>query len=96
MLHTINKSPHSHSALADCLRVCGEHGVILLIEDGVYAALTGNVWLKALSAAGAVYALAPDVAARGLENRIAEGIQLVDYDGFVRLCCEHPSMQSWY
>lgn len=96
MLHTVNKSPHSHSALADCLRVCGEHGAVLLIEDGVYAALAGNAWLEPLRSVKAVYALAPDVAARGLEQRIAKGIQLVDYAGFVRLCCEHSTTQSWY
>jgi len=96
MLHTVNKSPHSHSALADCLRVCGEHGVILLIEDGVYAALAGNAWLQPLQSARAVYALAPDVAARGLEQQIADTVQLVDYADFVRLCCEYNTMQSWY
>ena len=96
MLHTVNKSPHSQSALADCLRVRGEHDAILLIEDGVYAALAGNAWLAPLRAAGTVYALAPDVAARGLEQRVAEGIQVVDYAGFVQLCCEHATVQSWY
>lgn len=96
MLHTVNKSPYGDSALADCLRVCGGHDALLLIEDGVYAALAGGAWAEALRALPKVYALAPDVAARGLEGRTAPGIELVDYAGFVQLCCEHAAVQSWY
>jgi len=96
MLHTVNKSPYSHGALADCLRVCGRDAAVLLIEDGVYAALAGGAWIDALGAVQHVYALAPDVAARGLEGRIAANVALVDYAGFVQLCCEHGTTQSWY
>ncbi len=43
MLHIINKSPLMNSALDSCLRV-GPSGDILLIEDAVYAATTGNAF----------------------------------------------------
>jgi len=95
MLHTVNKSPHGHSALAECLRVCAADDVVVLIEDGVYAAIAGNSRLPGPDAPK-LYALSADVAARGLAPHLAEGVALLDYAGFVQLCCEHPVIQSWY
>jgi tRNA 2-thiouridine synthesizing protein B len=97
MLHIVNRSPFSHSCLADCLRVCDERSSILLIEDGVYAALTNSEWLSRLLAqTNRVYVLDADVAARGLGEKIAGAVSRVDYAGFVQLCCEHSSTHSWY
>lgn len=97
MLHTINKSPYSHQCLTDCLHVCSTNDVILLIEDGVYASLTNSEWIEPLLAkASAVYALQPDVSARGLGDRLAAGIKTIDYAGFVQLCVDQPKMLAWY
>lgn len=97
MLHTINKSPYSNQALADCLRVCSVDDVVLLIEDGVYAALVNSEWIKSLLAkVPAVYALQPDLTARGLNDRIAVEVKTVDYIGFVQLCVDQPKMLAWY
>ena len=41
ILHTVNKSPQN-PALKTCLRVAAKDSAILLIEDGVYAALEGT------------------------------------------------------
>lgn len=97
LLHTINKSPFSHSALSDCLRLCSDDATIVLIEDGVYAALADAQWIEKISArCSNIYALAPDIAARGLSERIAGAVKLIDYVGFVELCCTHSTIQSWY
>jgi tRNA 2-thiouridine synthesizing protein B len=97
MLHTVNKSPYSHNCLAECLRVCGDNAAILLIEDGVYAALTDGPWLQSLQLSGAaLYALDADVRARGLAGRVAAAVKCVDYTEFVQLCCEHATQQAWY
>lgn len=97
MLHTINKSPYSYQCLAHCLRVCSVDDAILLIEDGVYAALAGAEWEKLLrEKISAIYALQADVAARGLSERIAAEIKTVDYAGFVQLCAEQSKMLAWY
>ena len=97
MLHIINKSPFSHSALSDCLRVCTAEAAILLIEDGVYAALRDGEWAKQLMLAGAaVFVLAPDITARGLDQRIENHFARIDYAGFVELCCSNNPTQSWY
>jgi tRNA 2-thiouridine synthesizing protein B len=99
-LHTINKSPFSHTTLASCLQVCGKEDGILLLEDGVFGALASSPCAEELSAmieAGVkVYALKGDVNARGLQEKIGAGIQLTDYNGFVQLSVEHKCVQSWY
>jgi tRNA 2-thiouridine synthesizing protein B len=67
---------------------------VLLIEDGVFAALKGSAVADQLSKAKVV-ALQSDVAARGIEANLAEGIELVDYAGFVDLVTENRTVQSW-
>lgn len=99
-LHTINKSPFSHSTLASCLQVCGKNDGLLLLEDGVFGAMASAPCaadLSALIASGLkVYALASDVKARGLEAKVRSDILITDYNGFVQLSIEHTSVQSWY
>ena len=99
-LHTINKSPFSHSTLSSCLQVCGKDDGILLLEDGVFGALLSAscaTELTTLIAMGVkVFALTPDVKARGLGDKARGDITLIDYNGFVQLSIDHSSVQSWY
>jgi tRNA 2-thiouridine synthesizing protein B len=97
MLHIINKSPLSNGALDSCLRVT-ESGTILLIEDAVYAATKGNaIEARMREAMGKfkIHALLPDLEARGLADRIIEGVTTVDYGGFVELVASNSNCQSW-
>jgi tRNA 2-thiouridine synthesizing protein B len=98
MLHTVNKSPFENKALESCLRYARKGSAVLLIEDGVYAAARDTAVSKAIEAAMkevSIYALAPDVSARGMQNRVMDGVRLVDYGGFVDLVVEHNAVQSW-
>ena len=98
MLHTVNKSPFENRALESCLRYALKGSAVLLIEDGVYAAARGTAFSKAVEAAMrdvTIYALSPDLAARGMQNRVMDGVRLVDYGGFVDLVVEHNAVQSW-
>ncbi|MHB1247029.1 MAG: sulfurtransferase complex subunit TusB [Sulfuriferula sp.] len=96
----MNKSPFENTTLSSCLRVvCKGGGVaLLLIEDGVYAATknstAGNAVRSVISDIQ-VYALWPDVEARGIQDRVLEGVKMVDYGGFVDLVVEHSNVQSW-
>jgi tRNA 2-thiouridine synthesizing protein B len=93
VLHIVNKSPTERHALASCLRVALPGQALLLIEDGVVAATS-----RALGDAAKrlkVYALAPDLAARGLAAKADAGVTLIDYAGFVDLVAEHSTNQSW-
>jgi tRNA 2-thiouridine synthesizing protein B len=97
MLHIINKSPLSNNSLESCLRVA-QNGDILLIEDAVYAATSGNSFeSKIREAMGRfkIHVLQPDLEARGFGDRIIAGIIPVDYGGFVDLTTTNKNCQSW-
>ena len=97
MLHIINKSPQSNSTLESCLRVVAS-GDILLTEDAVYAATKGNAFESKLRAAMSrckVYVLKPDLEARGIADRLIDGVSPVDYGGFVDLTVSNNTCQSW-
>ncbi len=97
ILHTVNKSPFESSTFDTCLGLAKDGATVLLIEDGVYAATTGHSAAEKISnASGISFAvLGPDLQARGLEGKLADGIKVVDYEGFVNLVAEHDSVQSW-
>ncbi len=98
LLHTVNKSPFTHESLSDCLRYAQAGSAILLIEDGVYAAREGNQFTSRIKDAlkdKKIYALEPDLKARGMADQLIAGIALVDYAGFVDLTTEASTVQSW-
>ena len=99
MLHTVNKSPFGTNSLDTCLRLARPGSAILLIEDGVYAALRGTAVedrMRAAASAHRVYVLGPDLQARGMDQSgLIDGIEVVGYDGFVTLAAEHDRVQSW-
>jgi tRNA 2-thiouridine synthesizing protein B len=99
-LHTVNKSPFASTALESCLAHLVEDASLLLIEDGVYAALTESTYAERLAPIGrrlALYALGPDLIARGLVDRpLLNGLQILDYQGFVQLVASHATVQSWF
>ena len=96
-LHTVNKSMRE-DALPQCLSVAAPGSVVLLLEDGVYGALSGSSFSPMIAEALdrlRVCAIADDVAARGLNSRLVEGVELVDYTGFVQLTTECDAVVSW-
>lgn len=98
MLHTVNKSPFGNDSLESCLRCAKAGSAILLIEDGVLGATEGTKVSDAIKSAMAdkkVYALGADIDARGLKGKVIDGIELVDYKGFVKLTTEMDTVQSW-
>lgn len=98
MLHIINQSPFATTTLASCLRVATPGHAILFIEDGVLAVLKNTEHSSlVLNAAQnlSFYALKPDIEARGLNDKILEQIQLIDYQGFVELTVKYNPIQSW-
>ncbi len=99
MLHTVNKSPFEKNSLDACLRLAKAGSAILLIEDGVYAAIKGSTVEEKIKAAAGdkkLYALGPDIKARGYdEGQVIDGITVVDYGGFVDLATENDKVQAW-
>ena len=98
MLHIVNKSPFEKTSLETCLRLARPGSALLLIEDAVYAAARGNAAetnMRKAATSLKVYALAPDLEARGIREQAIDGIELVDYGGFVDLVVGHKAVQSW-
>lgn len=98
-LHTVNKSPFTTQALQSALAHCKDGDAVLMIEDGVYGALAGTALtqiMEAMPASVSLYALTPDVEARGLAaGKIQDGVEGVDYAGFVELVTKHDRTQAW-
>jgi tRNA 2-thiouridine synthesizing protein B len=98
MLHIVNKSPFQTSTLDTCLRFAQPGNALLLIEDAVYAATMGSATeerIRTCCATLKVYALQPDMDARGVTAKLIDGVTLVDYGGFVDLTAEHSTSHSW-
>jgi tRNA 2-thiouridine synthesizing protein B len=98
-LHTYNKSLTSGEArLHDCLHMLAPGDSLLLLEDGVYLAahLQPGMQHRDLIPQGVkLYALGPDVAARGISGKIPVDFSAIDYTAFVQLCLEHPRVVNW-
>jgi tRNA 2-thiouridine synthesizing protein B len=98
-LHTVNKSPFTSNCLASCLRLASLGDGILLIEDGVYAALINSDFSANLAQATerfTFYALGPDLQARGVIDQVCAKVQIVDYRGFVELATQYAKVQAWF
>lgn len=99
VLHIVNKSPYDRTSLDACLRLARPDSAVLLIEDGVYAALPKAAASERVQQAlknHQIYVLQPDLQARGINpDNLIDGISLVDYDGFVKLTSDYDKSQSW-
>ncbi len=98
MLHIVNKSATERNSLESCLRLATKGSAVLLIEDAVYAVTKGGTAAANIQAAMAdlqIYALGPDLDARGMSARVLDGVKVVDYGGFVDLVAENNVCQSW-
>jgi tRNA 2-thiouridine synthesizing protein B len=97
-LHTVNKSPFEKSSLESCLGYAKEGNSVLLYEDAVYGAIKGTAIADKMSSATGVkfFVMGPDLKARGVsEDKLMDGIEIVDYAGFVKLAAENDRVQAW-
>ena len=98
-LHTVNKSPFQNQTLLSCLGHAKAGDAVLMIEDGVYGAMSGTALNDAIANMAAdvsLYVLGADLAARGINaGRVADGVISVDYEGFVDLAASHDRTQNW-
>lgn len=99
MLHTVNKSPSEKPSLQSCLRLASAGSDILLIEDGVYVAVYGTKFSKLVERSlksHQVYALEADLECRGLDkSQLIDGVEVIDYKGFVSLAVRNKAIHSW-
>jgi len=95
MLHLVNKSPYESCNFNTASSIMKGDDAMLLIEDGVYAAVKSGK-ASAMLDGRKVSVLGPDLAARGIsEDKLADGIDVIDYAGFVDLVESNDKVQSW-
>lgn len=98
-LHTVNKSPFERGSLKSCLDHVSPGDCVLMIEDGVVGARKGSAFAASLRehlSTCKIYVLGPDLAARGMKaDALAEGIEVVDYSGFVDLAAANTRVCAW-
>jgi tRNA 2-thiouridine synthesizing protein B len=96
ILHTVNQSPHTSNTLAQCLMYIGDDDAILLLENGVYAALKNHA-LELQLKNKVCYVIEADLQARGLLDQDRQAhIELIDVNKFVELTTQYDLVQSWY
>jgi tRNA 2-thiouridine synthesizing protein B len=92
MLHIVKH----HQALAQVLTYVDAEDPILLVEDGVYAALAEHASHITLTQnANPFYVLQADVKARGLESLPLTDVETVDFAGFVALTETNQASMTW-
>lgn len=95
MLHTLMTSPF-YCDLSSMLRLLAEGDDVLLLQDGVIAALEGSSALEALlNAPISVYVLQEDLDARGLIAQISTRVITISYTDFVTLAVRHSQQMTW-
>ncbi|MBZ0060459.1 MULTISPECIES: sulfurtransferase complex subunit TusB [Enterobacteriaceae] len=95
MLHTLSHSPW-HCDIESLLNMLREGDAVLLIQDGVLAAVEGSRFVDILcNAPISVSALKDDIDARGLSGQISTKIDVVSYTDFVNLAIQHTGQLNW-
>ncbi|WP_100640595.1 sulfurtransferase complex subunit TusB [Marinobacter salexigens] len=89
VLHILNKAP-SHPRSVECLSALMPGDTLLLIENAVLAVASLNEYRAGIP----VFALAPDVIARGL-GECSENTTLVDFAAMVDLTAQAQQIISW-
>ena len=97
-LHILSISPANTDVFDSCCAALRPTDALLLLGDGVYAALPESRAagrLAALPDSITIYAIAEDCAIRAVHER-APRTHALDYPGFVSLACEHARSISWF
>ena len=94
-LHTMSLTPNSE-LLESCARLISDDDCLLLLGDGLYAAVIGSKCANIMDTINCkIYALKEDCDLAGLGNKISKGVAIIDYGGFVSLSAEHEKHIPW-
>ena len=70
---------------------------LILLGDGVYAALSGtDAYTRLLDTGAEVYVLHADACAAGILKRLDNHVTVVCFDGFAALSERFTKQQAWY
>ena len=97
ILHIVNQSPFSSTLLKQCMDRFNNDDGLILLEDGVYGAMSQHPYAQNVRNIKRCYAIKNDLLARGISlDDISDSIQVIDYDEFVQLTIAFPLSHSWY
>jgi tRNA 2-thiouridine synthesizing protein B len=95
ILHILTKGPDS-SACQQMMRALGEQDSMILIEEGVCAALD-PAWAIWQQFASRIFLLSEDLISRGLASIAAEHqLPTLSMEGFVALTEQYEKTVTWY
>ncbi|MBK5074361.1 sulfurtransferase complex subunit TusB [Budviciaceae bacterium CWB-B4] len=96
MLHTVSHSPYQIDMNA-LVNTIAQDDVLVLLQDGVTAALKDSRWLALLIQRNPIniYVLREDIEARGLLLLIDSHVEIIDYSGLVDLSVDHYPQVNW-
>lgn len=95
-LHVLSHSPFADNRLTSCLKLLGADDGLLLTGDAVYALAPGTALQLQVAErvpAGRLFALTEDLNARGFPA--PNGVEAVDYPGFVELTIRFDRVNTW-
>jgi tRNA 2-thiouridine synthesizing protein B len=94
-LHLLNRSAATSDVYRQALRAMQTDDCLLLIEDAVVGAVAPLAErFDALQ--GRLFVLREDLASRGLEERCADWVSVVDIQGFVELTEKTRRTVTWF
>lgn len=91
MLHIIQQSPSHSESLNNCLHVIQKTDDLLLIENGVFCALSNHKLRNHPN----IFILTPHAKECGVLEQLISHIQQIDFDGFVELVAKHAHIVRW-
>lgn len=96
MLHLVFQSPLETATLE---RI-GNDDAVLFLENAALCLLKNSVYssqLTKLLTTSRLFALISDMETRGIAvAELVEGIEVIDYSGWVALTTQHQPVQSWF
>ena len=96
ILHTLSAAPDS-CAFLDCCRILCAGDALILLGDGVYAALRGtDAHARLLDTGVEIYVLHADACAAGVLQRLGNRVAVVSFDDFAGLSERFTKQQAWY
>lgn len=96
MLYLMITSPASND-IRSLVNLLTTEDELLLLQDGVYAALQGSIYSQPLISLEGVgrYVLKEDLIARGLLHKVEPVFQIIEYAEFVNLTVKHTQQLTW-
>lgn len=86
-LHTLSNP----SRIEHCLLALNAKDELLLLDDGIYLAISNKDLLPPYT-----FGIRADAELRGLTSRIPNSLTLIEFSDFVQMCTKHDRVVNWF